>query len=264
MKIKLYSAILAVLVTSPIVHGAVVYQSDFTGADLGAGITNEGILSSGNWVHNATGDHAEFDWLARNGRAALYTTDSYQSDGGFTLDVTFLQTVNGSRFSIGLVDSAFSGSADGDWLNSALPGAYGIGISTSGAVADSAGGDVLAFNAGGTAKNNFDDVTELSTAQGSITLGTVQTLSLTVTSTTWSYSLNGAPATAGTHTFDTSKSYQYINYIQETSNPQSEAAADSGMQGSYISNITLTAIPEPSSAAMLGLGGLALILRRRK
>ena len=29
-------------------------------------------------------------------------------------------------------------------------------------------------------------------------------------------------------------------------------------------NLTITAVPEPSSAALLGLGGLALILRRRK
>ena len=33
---------------------------------------------------------------------------------------------------------------------------------------------------------------------------------------------------------------------------------------SALSGATLTAIPEPSSAALLGLGGLALILRRRK
>lgn len=31
-----------------------------------------------------------------------------------------------------------------------------------------------------------------------------------------------------------------------------------------VDNIVLTAVPEPSSAALLGLGGLALILRRRK
>ena len=31
-----------------------------------------------------------------------------------------------------------------------------------------------------------------------------------------------------------------------------------------IDEVTLTAVPEPSSAALLGLGGLALILRRRK
>ena len=34
--------------------------------------------------------------------------------------------------------------------------------------------------------------------------------------------------------------------------------------GSTVDTLTITAVPEPSSAALLGLGGLALILRRRK
>ena len=34
--------------------------------------------------------------------------------------------------------------------------------------------------------------------------------------------------------------------------------------GSQLNAITLYEVPEPSSAALLGLGGLALILRRRK
>ncbi len=32
----------------------------------------------------------------------------------------------------------------------------------------------------------------------------------------------------------------------------------------YLGNHTLTVVPEPSTTALLGLGGLALILRRRK
>ena len=41
---------------------------------------------------------------------------------------------------------------------------------------------------------------------------------------------------------------------------------DNGYAGSDIGNITLngTAVPEPSTTALLGLGGIALILRRRK
>ena len=37
-----------------------------------------------------------------------------------------------------------------------------------------------------------------------------------------------------------------------------------GGGGFTVDNISITAVPEPSSAALLGLGGLALILRRRK
>ena len=39
---------------------------------------------------------------------------------------------------------------------------------------------------------------------------------------------------------------------------------DSGWAHVQTSTVTLTAVPEPSSAALLGLGGLALIFRRRK
>ena len=231
------------------------YQSDFANATnlTDAGLVNEGIASSGNWVFNQTDDRVEFDWLLRNGRAALYTTDSFQSDSGFTLAVSFLQRVAGSRFSIGLVDSGFSGSADGDWLNSALPAAYGVGLSTSGQVATDAGGDVLALNDGSTPKNDFTSITHLSTAQGNITFNTVQTLSMTVTSNSWSYSLNGAAATTGSFStpLDTSKSYRVIAYIQESSAVRSEEVAANKMQGSYYSNIALTLyVPPPDGMVM--------------
>jgi len=242
----------------------VVYQSDFTGTTLAdAGLTNEGISSSANWVHNTTDDRADFDWLVRNARAALYTTSSFQNDLGFTLDVSFQQdSFNMSRFSIGLVDSTFSGSADGDWLNSALPGAYGIGLSTDGTVEDSnANNDVLAFNAGGTPKNDFSDVTSLSTAQGNITKNTLQTFSMTVTATTWSYSLNGAVATTGTHTFDTSKSFRFITYQQATS-----SFTAGGGENSFFSSITLTALttPEPSTLGLFAMGAALLFSARRR
>ena len=255
---------IAISMTAVMTHGAtVVYQSDFTGANFAdAGLTNEGISGSGNWVHNSTTDRAEYDWLIRNSRAALYTTLAFQSTDGFTLDVSFQHdSVNDSRFSIGLVESGFSDSAGGDWMNSAMPDAYGIGISTIGAVATTAGGDVLAINDGSTIKNNFDSITNLSTAQGNITDDTPQTFSMTVTATNWSYSLNGAAATTGVFStpFDLSKSYRFITYQQATS-----SFTAGGGENSFFSNITLTAIPEPSSTALLGLGGLALILRRRK
>ncbi|MBK1853721.1 PEP-CTERM sorting domain-containing protein [Verrucomicrobiaceae bacterium 5K15] len=37
-----------------------------------------------------------------------------------------------------------------------------------------------------------------------------------------------------------------------------------GTAGSAMNGFTLTSVPEPSSAALLGLGGIALIMRRRK
>ncbi|WP_240610614.1 PEP-CTERM sorting domain-containing protein [Rubritalea profundi] len=43
-----------------------------------------------------------------------------------------------------------------------------------------------------------------------------------------------------------------------------QAGPNSSGTSAYIDDISLTQVPEPSSAALLGLGGLALILRRRK
>ena len=43
------------------------------------------------------------------------------------------------------------------------------------------------------------------------------------------------------------------------------AGADNGDNNfATVDNVNLTAVPEPTSTALLGLGGLALILRRRK
>lgn len=42
------------------------------------------------------------------------------------------------------------------------------------------------------------------------------------------------------------------------------ASSASGTSDVFVDTVSITAVPEPSSAALLGLGGLALILRRRK
>tara|TARA_B110000908_G_scaffold158152_1_gene198984 strand:- start:2093 stop:2863 length:771 start_codon:yes stop_codon:yes gene_type:complete len=256
MKTKITSLITAgILGTTLASQAAVVFDSDFTGANLGAeGLTNSGV--GGAWVFDAADDRAEFDHTARNGRASLYTSATFQSDGGFTLDASFLQVAAGSRFSIGIVDANYTVTGGDGWLTQAMPGAYGIGFVTSGI----AGNDVLAFAEGTTAKNIFTDRTNLSTAQGNIAFNSPQTVSFTVTGNSYSYSLNGDPATTGSVTFDTSRSYRFIAYLQDTST----TVANGTVEGSYFSGITLTAVPEPSSTVLLGLGGLALILRRRK
>ena len=221
--------------------GVVVYQSDFTGADLNsAGLYTQG--TNGNWTLDTANDWADGVATGFNARAGLYNTDSWQNDRGMTLDVTWRNSAAMTRYSFGLVDAAWTTSGGVDWLNQSAAGAYGVGFSTAG----EAGADGLYFN------NDAGTLTPLSTAQGvETTGGALQTMSITVTDTTWSYSLNGAAATTGTHTFDTSRNYRFAAWSQKA-------------ERSRITNITITAIPEPSSTALLGLGGLALALRRRR
>jgi hypothetical protein len=181
------------------------YQSDFTGADLAsAGLVASAGAAGGSWAIDDLND--ELDGTgAGNARASVYTSDSWQNDGGFTLDVTFWGSSALVRHSFGIVDAVWNVPGDGDWLNSSLTGAYGIGFSTAGS---GPGTDYLGFN------NDAGTVTVLSTNQGNITSAAAETMTITVTSNSWSYSLNGAPATTGSFTFDTSRSYRFIAYAQ--------------------------------------------------
>ena len=257
-KILKLSSLIAIAITGATIstQATVVYQSDFTGADLAsAGLASAASGTGGLWSLNTTDDQAQFGpSSSANSRTSLYTTGSgWQSTDGFTLDVTFNQLAAGTRFSFGIVDAAWTVSANNDWLNTGQAGAYGLGFATTGEM--SGGGDALAFNNGSGTGGTTGGSSVLSTGQGNITFNTPLTLSLTVTGTGYSYSLNGATATTGSMTFDTSKNYRFIAFAQR---------GTSSLDGSYFSNITMTAIPEPSSSALLGLGGLAFALRRRR
>ena len=95
------------LMAGALARGDLVYQSDFTGADLAsAGLDFEQFDASSNWILNTTDDRAQVSFGAGNDRASLYTSDSWQNDRGFTLDVTFNQLAAGVRFSFGIVDAA--------------------------------------------------------------------------------------------------------------------------------------------------------------
>lgn len=216
-------------------HGAlIVYQSDFTGTTLAsAGLAASAGAAGGGWTITApqlvgTG--------GGNARASVYTSDSWQSDGGFSLDVTFFGNAALVRHSFGIVDAAWSVPTAQDWLNESPAGAYGIGFSTAG----SGPSDYLGFN------NDAGIVTVLSTAQGDKTSALSEIMNITVTADSWSYSLNGQPATTGVWgtPFDTSRDYRFIAYAQRANR-------------ATFSNITLTAIPEPSTYVIFSLMLLA-------
>jgi hypothetical protein len=246
MKTKIPQIILAGLLgTAMASQGAVVvYQSDFTGTTLASAGLATSTGTNGTWTLDTVNDRATGVSTGANPRANLFTTGSgWQSTGGFTLNVTFNQQTAGARYSFGIVDADYTISTSTDYLNGSVTGAYGIGYSALGER-----GDSLVFNQGTGATTGA-----LSNAQGGNTPGNNETMTITVTPTTWSYSLNGQTATTGTFAtaFDTSRSYRFAAHAQNV-NQQ------------YISNITLTAIPEPNVAALLGGLGTILLLRRRR
>ena len=116
-------------------------------------------------------------------------------------------------------------------------------------------GQGLSYNDGlGDPAGAGDPVTLVSNEQA-ITAGTDLAVSLTVAADgSYSYSINGATATTGADFgLDLSQEYHFATYYQ-----------DDVSDNFTISEVTLSTIPEPSSTALLGLGGLALILRRKK
>jgi len=257
MKTKIPHLILAGLFGTTLASQAfVLYQSDFTGTSTNIndyGLT-ESVGAAGSfpyWVINTTEDRLDGRG-GGNSRANVFTTDSFAlSDAptghkGIQLSLTFYGASNLVRHSMGLVDGDFNIAGTGsDWLNESLAGAYGVGFSTAG----QPGTDYLGFN------NDAGTLTQLSTAQGDkIGSFSYETMVITIRNdNTWSYSLNGQTATTGTFAseFDLSRDFRFASYAQRTSRAQ-------------YTNITISAIPEPSSTALLGLGGLALMLRRKR
>jgi autotransporter-associated beta strand protein len=194
-------SIVVVLGLAAVSQGAEGYQSDFTGSTLAsAGMAKSAGAAGGSWAVNGT---KLVGVGGGNARSNVSTIDSWQSDSGFILNVTFEGSAGFVRHDFGIVDAAYTISASSAWLTSSLAGAYGVGFSTTIGATDG-----LFFN------NDAGTVTTLSTNQGDIAFGIPQTISITVTSNSWSYSLNGAAATTGSHTFDTSRSYRFTAHAQ--------------------------------------------------
>jgi hypothetical protein len=242
MKKILWIAALAGLLTGAVAQGALLYQSDFTGADLAsAGLQSSANTAGGSWSLNTTDDRAQFAGTAANSRANLNTINGWTNAAGLQVEVSWLQTAAGTWSEFGLMDANVAITGNPPLQNVAAQYAIGFAIN---------GGTTSAF------ERNINSTTEvvLSTAQGAYTVNALNTMLFTVTSTNWSYSLNSAAATTGTFAtpFDTSKGFRFYSFLQ------SNAA-----NGSYVSDITVSTIPEPATIGMLGLGAIITVLIRR-
>jgi len=194
-------SLVVVLGLAAVSQGDEGYQSDFSGTTLGsAGLEKSAGAAGGSWAVDGT---KLVGVGGGNARANVYTTDSWQSDSGFILNVTFWGSSAFVRHDFGIVDADYTISASSAWLTSSLAGAYGVGFSTTIGATDG-----LFFN------NDAGNLTTLGTAQGDITFASNETMTIMVTSNKWSYSLNGAAATTGLHTFDTSRSYRFTAHAQ--------------------------------------------------
>ena len=76
----------------------------------------------------------------------------------------------------------------------------------------------------------------------------------------------GADDQSGNTTFSSSPYVQFTFTADGSTDTLTLVAAPGtgGQNRSHFSGVSLSVVPEPSSSALLGLGGLALILRRRK
>ena len=260
------SALLAML---PIAGNAstIVYQNTFDDGDIssntagiGGGLSQE--ITGGNGFTVVQGSIVA-DTSANNNRAFGFSTNTFDLSNGFTLDFTAnasaLGNASANRFSVGLA------AAGADFATFSNDGRNFLGDNR--AAFESVGidftvdqGQGLNYNDGfgnpSVAPDPTGTVTVLSNAQ-TITAGADLAVSLTVAADgSYSYSINGAPATTGeAFGLDLNQEYHFATYFQDDIGDFS------------ISEVTLTAlaaVPEPSSTALLGLGGLALILRRKK
>ncbi|MGJ8656136.1 MAG: PEP-CTERM sorting domain-containing protein [Akkermansiaceae bacterium] len=246
---------------SGVASATIVYQDTFDNFNL---TTNPNGIGGGLGVvtgSDVNNPYSEFAGAIGQGSSSnggqnstIYSTNAFSINGGFTLEVTFGITstaITGNppypsnSFTFGLLDVATGSDASGAFNadDGAASTQYGIGMSFTERFDQG-----LHFDDGSTSSVLSNDQSIVTNANGD-----TQTFALTVDAAgNYSYSLNGATATAGTTTLDLTRDYHFVSFSQGANG------------GSLIYDVTLDAVPEPSSTALLGLGGLALILRRRK
>lgn len=274
MKTRILSSGLATLLASSL-HGVIVYQDNFDAADgIGTNANIGGGLISGTNIAAANPfDDASGNALAQtnfgNRVAWAHTTSQFDLSSGFTLDVTFTTAALGTEFpsfvsSFGIVDEVTAATPDasdiggGNNINAFLysdqADLNAVGFSAANRPTHTSATDEGVYTDFGTLAQASSD---LNTA---IAYGTTQTFSMTVNADGSStFSLDGASgnlptgALSSLFTDSADGEYHFVAYSQ--GNP--------GFTLNSVSIDAVSTIPEPSSFALLGLGGLALLRRRR-
>ncbi|MGJ8655428.1 MAG: PEP-CTERM sorting domain-containing protein [Akkermansiaceae bacterium] len=243
MKNKLLHTGLATMLASSL-HGAIVYQDNFdddtlaTNTGIGGGLqqftTGGSMVDNGNLTAPSTG---------HNGRGNYMSLNSFDLTGGFTLTVSYDLLVGASvpgdanRSTFGLVDASATEARTNHFVSGtesisfvAFHPTSSLGLAFGGASVDSS----LTIDE---TTAGFEDVVITVAANG----------------IDYSYSVGGTSQSGMLATaFDFSKQYRFEGDFQDAE------------YYDVFESVTLEVVPEPSSTALLGLGGLALILRRRK
>ena len=188
------------------------------------------VVDDGNLTSPSTG---------HNNRGNFFSLNTFDLTGGFTLTAELdllsgnVQTGNASRAMFGLISDATT------------PARFG-NIVQPDSIAFSPVGDFDGLVYEGT---EIDNTLSLDATTGFQTV----TISVAANGLDYTYSVDGV-SESGTlaSAFDFTEEYYIVGAFQDAES------------FTVYESITLEVVPEPSSAALLGLGGLALILRRRK
>ncbi len=248
----------AVMLLTGAAHAqTVVYSDTFndgvlgTNPDIGGGLsaTNGG----GNWAESGGSVNYNNSGTSFNDSSLIYSSNSFQSDQGFELTVYYTASntnTEGGRniFGFGLMEDANSWTAAGDDSPvGELSDVYSIGVHVTQEIRRG-----LNFANGTT-------LTQLHSAGNIFPSATSTPVVIRVEAdglggADWSYSIDGSEASSGNiASFDFSKSFNFVAYGQDNE------------VGKSIQSVSLTAIPEPGSYALLaGLLSLCYLMIGRR
>ena len=252
MKLLLSLSMILGLVASA--NADIVLQDTFndgniaTNPDIGGGFSQFGATGGS---FSETGGALVADTTVNNRRAYIFSTNTFDLSDGFILDYTvnlsnagccecepvslwvLRQQVQTSKRSLPTEETSWVFPVDFE----------GFGV------------DLTTDNGQGLVHNDGDGTFPVLDNAQTIAVDTDLNVVLAVDRVgNYTYSINGAAASTGATTFDLSQEYHFASYYQDN------------LSSFNISQVTLTAVavPEPSSTALMGLVGLALLIRRKK